>query len=407
MISDPQSFFRFAARFYPLLSDLYYRSGGLSDGDLIDLIESHLSPDDATAEHIMERLVDLCIIEVVPGETSRWEVTHPVRSLLRFLLREQRLTSVEVIQGYLDALDVSRSELESGLSAGDRGAVLHAMGDVSETIERLRQDAADNHTAILNTAMEIKANREHLPAMQRFETINRIWIKYMDPMRDIIDVDKSMETHLDSLDRLLISGSLRFGRNQEMVRELKSCRARLLRMRKNIARDFHESLCEIEPLYETLRMESELARGASVALRMIDREGLKTLDLDHLMALPTWRTEGLMSDAYLSGCLYELSGYEPEEAPVVTGHEVQESWSYVDPLEVAASLAKALPVEDLLQWLETGCPGVSLENLLKLYGMFFSSPPGEVLHGSEEKVLDLAGDRVRYYPLAVMKGGAG
>ena len=407
MITDPQSFFRFAARFYPLLSDLYYRSEGLSDGDLIDLIESHLSPDDATAEHIMERLIDLCIIEVVPGETSRWEVTHPVRSLLRFLLREQRLTSVEVIQGYLDALDVSRSELESGLSEGDRGAVLHAIGDVSETVERLRQDAADNHIAILNTAMEIKANREHLTAVKRFETINHVWKKYMDPMRDIIDVDKSMENLLDSIDRLLISGNLHFGRNQEIVRELKSCRARLLRMRKNIARDFHESLCEIEPLYEALRMESELARGASVALRLIDRKGLKTMELDRLMALPTWRTEGLMSDAYISGCLHELSGYEPEKAPVITRHEVQEERSFTDPEEVAASLADALPVDDLLLWLETNRHGMSLENLLKLYGMFFSSPPGEAIHGSEERAIDLAGDRVRYYPLAIMKGGTG
>lgn len=405
MISDPQSFFRFAARFYPLLSDLYYRAEGLSDGDLLDLIRRHLVPDDPSCEHIMDRLIKLCIIETVPGEASRWEITHPVRSLLRFLLREQRLTSVEVIQGYLEALGSSRSELEKSFGSADRSSALHSIGDISETVERLRQDAADNHSAILNTSMEIKSNREHLPAAERFETINRLWVKYMDPMRDLIDVDKSMEALLDSLDRLLYSGTLQFGRHSELVREFIGCRARLLRMRRNIAADFHESLREIEPLYETLRVESELARGASVALRQIDREGVRSLDLDSMMALPSWRTEGLLSDVFLSGCLHDLSGYEPGEAPVVTGLEVESVRGFSDPEEVLSNLSLALPIDDLLVWLDLNCPGASLEDLLRLYGIVYCSPPGRVEFKSERREYMIREESVTSCPMAVLEAG--
>ena len=253
--------------------------------------------------------------------------------------------------------------------------------------------------------MEIKSNREHLPAAERFETINRLWVKYMDPMRDLIDVDKSMEALLDSLDRLLYSGTLQFGRHSELVREFIGCRARLLRMRRNIAADFHESLREIEPLYETLRVESELARGASVALRQIDREGVRSLDLDSMMALPSWRTEGLLSDVFLSGCLHELSGYEPDEAPVVTGLEVESVRGYSDPEEVLSSLSLALPIDDLLVWLDLNCPGASLEDLLRLYGIVYCSPPGRVEFESERREYMIREESVTSCPMAVLEAG--
>ena len=55
--------------------------------------------------------------------------------------------------------------------------------EMSETIDRLRQDAADNHSAILSTVMNTKANEEHLSPFERFGIVNHIWDSYMDPMR--------------------------------------------------------------------------------------------------------------------------------------------------------------------------------------------------------------------------------
>ena len=70
-------------------------------------------------------------------------------------------------------------------------------------------------------------------------------------------------------------------------------------MRREVASDFHESLREVEPLYESLRTESQLARGASEALRLADRRGMGFLDPAGMLRLPVWRTEGLLADGQI------------------------------------------------------------------------------------------------------------
>jgi hypothetical protein len=187
MARDPALFFKFAGKHFSLLEDLFYIEKGLSDGEMFSLIEKHKVDEDASIEYLFSRLSELLIIDEVPGETARWELTHPVRALLRFLLREQRLTSVEVLQGYLSALESTRTELLAGIQQGDRNAVLRAVSDVSETVERLRQDSSDNYSAILKTCMDMKADEKRKKPLERFEVVNRLWKKYLMPMQDLIN----------------------------------------------------------------------------------------------------------------------------------------------------------------------------------------------------------------------------
>lgn len=401
MITDPQTFFRFAEQNHALLTDLYYHNEGLSDGDIQDLIARNAQPGGPEAGHVMDRLVTLRIIEQIPGETARWEMTHPVKTLLRFLLHEQRLTSVAVIQAYLDDLGSTRIALEACIARGDRAAAVIGLLEMSETIDRLRQDSADNRTAILATVMNTKANEGHLSAFERFGIVNRIWERYMDPMRDLVDVRKSMEDLLDGLDRLLYSGVLRFSSHPDTSAEFAGCRARLLRMRRSVASDFHESLREIEPLYQSLEKESELARGASVALSAIERQGVDSLDLDRLLGIPAWRTEGLMSDSELTARLFDLVGYSPGEALVVTRNEPSRPGAFADPEEVLSSLRSSVPVEDALSWLSDRYSSLPLLQILRLYGAVYASIPGERAGTGERREYSISGSTVTAVPLAV------
>ncbi|MCK5134047.1 MAG: hypothetical protein KAR40_18095 [Candidatus Sabulitectum sp.] len=402
MVTDPKAFFRFAAKYYSILSDLYYCEDGLTDGELIDLIGRHLADDDPSGLHVMDRLQQLWIIEEVPGESSRWEVTHPVRALLRFLLREQRLTSVEVLQGYLKSLENSKKEIEKGIASGERESVVRLINDVSETVERLRADSADNYSSILNTCMEIKANKEHLPSIKRFEIINHLWGKYMVPMRDLIDIDKSMETHLDSLEFTLAAGMLRFGNHQELVRLLGGARSRILRMRRQAAADFHNALRDVEPLYETLKVDSEFARGASIAMHRMEKKGLSSLELDQKLPFTYWRTEGLLSDSGISVLLRELKGYAPEKAAVVTTpHDMITSY-YITPGEVLNSLRDSLPVSDLLQWLNEYCEKGTSADILRLYGVVYGTPPGTLQYGSASRRYYIKGTEMQAYPISLV-----
>ena len=83
MAANPQSFFRFAARYYPLLLDLFYRREGFTEADLRNLIEGARSDEDPAPATVIDQLQSFNIIEPIP--VWRIEGTFSDTSLESFL----------------------------------------------------------------------------------------------------------------------------------------------------------------------------------------------------------------------------------------------------------------------------------------------------------------------------------
>jgi hypothetical protein len=385
MAPNPQAFFRFAARNYPLLIDLFYRSEGVTEADLRELVERSKTEGDPAPFHIIEQLLSFGIAEPIPDATATFELTSPVRNLLSFLLREHRLTSAKVIQGYLDDLEGLRAELESAARENLGNQAARALADIGQLLERIRQDSNANREAIIGEVLKLKSNRERRPTRERFEIINRLWTRYLEPLRDLIDVKKAMDAGLDDLERVLGSGSRVFLLDGALVREFSRCRARLLRLRRDVAEDFRESMREVEPLYVALKRDSELVRGASTALERLDRAGLDGLGLEGLLALPVWRIEGTFADTSLEAYLCGVHGYEPTApAPIASG-SMQSHSHFILPLEMLTRLKSVLPVPDLLQWLIDAYPETTVGELLRAYGRVYLGELGRISFADDER----------------------
>jgi hypothetical protein len=371
MAANPQGFFRFAARYYPLLLDLFYRREGFTEADLRHLIVSQCSQDDPAPATIIEQLLSFSLIEPIPDATASFELTAPVRNLLSFLLREHRLTSAKVLQVYLTELDDLRDELDNAAHQNMGHQALRALNDISQMIERIRQDSHGNREAIIGEVIRLKSNRERRSTKERFEIINRLWSRYLEPLRDLIDVKKAMDASLDDLERSLVTNTQAFALDGALAREFSRCRARLLRLRREMSEDFYESIREVEPLYISLKKESELVRGASLALEKLDRSGLTSLQLPELMAIPVWRVEGIFSDTALASFLHGINGYEPglPQPLIQTGETTRPE--FILSSELFARLESALPVDDLLAWLMENYPEVGAGELIRAYGWVF------------------------------------
>ena len=385
MASNPQAFFRFAGRHYALLIDLFYRSEGVTEADLRDLIARSRSEGDPLPAHVSEQLLGFGIIEPVPDATATYELTAPVRALLSFLLREHRLTSAKVIQGYLSDLEQLRAELDGAARLDHGNQAARALADISQLLERIRQDSHANREAIVAEVLKLKSNREKRSTRERFEIINRLWTRYLEPLRDLIDVRQAMDTDLDDLERVLASAAQAFRLDSALVRECSHCRSRLLRLRREVAEDFRESLREVEPLYSSLKRESELVRGASLALERLDRQGLAALGLEQILAIPVWRVEGTFADTSMEAYLWGVKGYEPKEAPVLPEATPGASLQAILPGELLARLDAALPVDDLLEWLLSCYPAASLGELLRAYGRVFLAESVHPQSAQEER----------------------
>ncbi len=382
---SPLTFFRFAADQCALLTDIFYHSAGISELELRSLVIRHRKPADPSPHHVIEQLSNLGILETVPDATASYEMTRPVSALMSYLLRQHRLTSVRVIQAYLADLEHLSRELSSALRDVSGQSAVRILDEAGEVMERIRQDSRSNRDGIIGEAVRIKANRERWPVKQRFETINRLWSRYIEPLRDLIDVRKEMDTALDALELLFADGMRVFRADRAMQREFSVASARLLRLRRDVKTDYHESLAELGPLYESLRRDTALARGAGRALEIIGRRGIRALRITQRMALPAWRTDGLMSDFALTAYLHGIKGYEPRSLPAIAPAPEQEHDVIIEPQDLKSRLLSSLPVSDLLDWLIENHPGCSAGEILRAYGRVLEIPEFTFRTGTETR----------------------
>lgn len=397
---DPYTFFRFAAQNYSLLRDLYYRQS-VGDADLRELVVRHRVENGPTPDYIAGQLVDFSILEATPEATASYEMTRPVRNLLRFLLKEQRLTSAAVIQGYLADLEQSQAELEAAISESRPVRIERALNEIGETLERIRQDSRANREAVINDVLSLKSNQDRRSARERFEIINRLWTHYLEPLRDLIDVRKAMDAGLDSLDRVLRAGAKTFDLDGTLSREFSRCRARLLRLRREIGIDFHECLREVEPLYESLKRDSELVRGAVRALERIGKEGLKNLALANQLAISIWQQEGLLNNLVLEAYLHGVRGYIPRVAtPLATSPSVPDRL-LIDPKIMLDKLKKSMPVDDVLYWLVTNYGSVGPGEVLRAYGRIHGGDFGKRIFSEMERSYELEDVTLLAHPLRI------
>jgi len=398
---NPQTFFRFAADHHALLTELYYKREGLLEAELLALIRRHGDLQSPSAIYMRDRLVDLGVLEHSPQATAQFEMTRPVASLVGYLLQEYQLTSVEVIQSYFHAIDTLASDLAAASDSGNSALLVRVNGELEEHVDRMRHDSRNNREKVISDVIRIKTNREHMPPRQRYEIINRLWTRYIIPLRDIIDTQKAMDGALDRLDRIYADAQLQFIDDSTVQQVVRSGDARLRRLRRDVLDDFHETIREVTPLYEELRQETVLARGASHALEQIMKNGLSRLGLPRVMGVCNWQQRGLFSDLALEAYLYDLQGYEPAAPAPLNHYEGSASQSHIDADAFEASVKAALPIQDALAWLIATYPDTSPIVALRLYGRLHTGRYGSTSFADRKRDYHTSDLVLSAHPMAV------
>lgn len=369
---NPQTFFRFAADHYEMLVELYQRRDGITEAELLQLVRRFSTEGGPSASYLVDRLCELGFIDYAPHATAQYEMTRPFAELMSSLFREYRLTSVEVIRSYFTAMDSMAGEIAQATRDKNGNLMVRSLNDTSELIERMRDDSQRNRNEVINTAMRVKSNRDRMPSLRRYEIINRLWTRYLVPLRDMIDTQKAMDASLDRMERTLEVAEDCFQIDGAVAPAIGMGRARVRRLRRDVDLDFRESRREIEPLYEELRQENALARGASHALEIITKHGLSFIALPERLGICTWRQHGLFSDAALESYFITLSDYVPTRPQSLREGATSNAREHIRFEEFDAVVIAALPIADAIAWLRQAYPDVPLGTLLKLYGRMHS-----------------------------------
>jgi len=406
MATDPLSFFTFAAKYHSLLKDLYdaSNSGGINDAALYQMVIQNRSSDDPATDHIVKQLKKLNIIEECADATSNLTMTAHVFTFLGYLFREHRLTSVNVIRGYLMDIDRHRSELDRAILEINDDLCDLALVDLTSAIHKMRYDSRNNSDALLHEALRLKQNREQLSTKQRFTLVNRLWELYLNPMKGMIDVKEAMDAQLDALDRSLKTGLENSQLNISIRDKLSAVLSSLIRMRRDVSSDFRESLGNITPLYESLGKENGLARGAAAALSITHKKGLEALGINEIIRLSIFRSNDLMDCPSILDYLYQVIESDTRSEPhkISTDRSINQAY-YLSPNIAVKQLISELPVHDGIGWLLHTYPEAGVVDVLRSYNQFIRLNSVTRGFSGERKEIFIGGLKMSYRPLSIQK----
>ena len=398
---NPQTFFRFAADHYELLVEMYQRRDGIAEAELLRLIRRFSGEASPSATYMIERLRDLGFIDYAPHATAQYEMTRPFAELMSSLLREYRLTSVEVIRGYFTAMDNMAAEIGQAVAGKNADQLVRALNDTTEHVERMRHDSRRNRDEVIATAMRVKSNRERIPPLRRYEIINRLWTRYLVPLRDMIDTQKAMDASLDRMEHVLKEAEIGFQIDGAVAPVVGMGRARVRRLRRDVVQDFRESIREIAPLYEELRRENALARGASNALEMLAKQGLTRMALPQRLGICNWQQQGIFSDAALAAYIVTLKGYVPGRPPPLRAGGAETARDHIRLDAFDAAVTGALPIPDALAWLSNTYPRAQLGTVLKLYGRMHSGRYGATIFAADDTAYAICDVSLLTHPMTL------
>ncbi|MFA7174442.1 MAG: hypothetical protein WC340_13715 [Kiritimatiellia bacterium] len=400
-IINPQTFFRFAADHHELLVELYQHRDGITETELLQTARRFSEEGSPSASYIAERLRELGFIDHAPHATAQYEMTRPFAELMSSLLREYRLTSVEVIRSYFTAMDSMAAEMGEAIAKMDGDLLVRAINDSSEHVERMRHDSRRNRDEVIATAVRVKSNQERVPPKQRYEIINRLWTRYLVPLRDMIDTEKAMDAALDRMERTLKAAGERFQIDGAVMPVVTMGWARVRRLRRDVVVDFRESIREIAPLYDELRRENALARGASYALELTAKQGLVKLSLPQRLGLCNWQQQGLFSDSALSAYLLTLQGYVPLRPRALHTSNTTAAHDHLRLDNFDDRVTDALPISDALVWLSETYPDMLLGMLLKMYGRMHSGRYGTTRFGAKAQAYTMHEATLMTHPMSL------
>ena len=405
-IISPLTFFRFAADHSGLLERLYEKRSRITETELREEVLACRKETDPAPQRVINQLEELGIIEPSPEATAAYEMRRPVAQLLAYLLHEYRLTSVEVIQAYLSDLQKLGVGLEKAVADKDGAGAVRLLADAADEVERMRQDSRHSREAIVADVVKLKANKAGLTVKERLGRVDYLWTRYMAPLRDMLDVRKEMERQLDSLEAALARGEAAFETDLAVHREFTALRSRALRLRREIAADFKESIKELLPLHNELHRESAVSRGAAHALGLIKRGGLAAIDLTKRLGILSWRAKGLFADEAIRAYMLGLKGYTPRLPSPLGAVRAPDLAALIQADDFKAKARKAVPLDDALAWLIAQYPQAAPEQLLRCYARFYYGEFGAARFAAgAEKSYAAQGLSFSARPMGVEKNG--
>ncbi len=370
-----------------------------------------VSPElDAEAQGgVLRTLVNAAVLQSLP-RSSDLQINAYVLEFVRGLTREHELGLTAVLQARVAAIREATEGLNEGMKGADRDRVSRAARQLAELFRQISLQLDQDRHAILDLAETAKSSDSSMPVAQRYRRVLEAFDKYVEPMNQMMDTGpegtfyrylEEAERSLDwAVEQLAVQGALYTHRLQ--LRQVAHQAKELRRFGRLVAQQCADTLL---PLREELRQHNALSSAVSALLGQVRKRGLKrtlarkTPDT----SLPLWRNERgfrLQLGDEVRGIMAAARNYVPQTVAFPQGLPVEprDQLELVDEAGIRAHLRQSLPVESLLDWLQTHYCQLADTTLLGLFHDLQHEAGWECEAAPEVKATELHTVRVLHHP---------
>lgn len=369
----------------------------------------HPTLDGEAVASILRTLCNADLLQFL-ARSSSLQLNPLVVDFVRGLTREHELGLSSVLRARIEAIREATVQLGDGLSGGDHERMRRGAARLSDLFRQIAQQLDQDRHAIMELAEKAKSSDAAMPVAKRYEAVLEAYDQYVEPMNEMMDsgLGGTFYPHLEAAERALdaatdalaVRGGLYTHRLQ--MRQVAYQAKELRRLGRLVALQCADTLL---PLREEARQHNELSAAISRLLGRVRKQGLrKTVEASAGNSrLPVWQRErrarlsvgdevrGLMADARHFTPQVEAF---PEEMP----GDPADVTNWVDETALRGALEAALPVSNLMLWLQERYAQLPDAVLLRLYHDLVREPSWRAQLQSDPVCTDLEQVRVHYHP---------
>lgn len=377
---------------------------GVSTAELVDRLQSVHSCDGPSARQIIDKLNEEGVIRPLEGSGDDWELPAEVRDDIRWLCDRQRVMTPGLLRGVIDDLDYRQQELDDAVSQRDVEIVLDVIGKIKDVLGDIAGFSRRNRRAVVAEVMAIKAKDDGRTLRQRYRIVADLHHRFVEPMREIVDDRGPLRSVLDALEATLRLGITNFESDSSLPLQLEQGTYRAVSLARQTRDDFAVSSSEVSPLYNQYRRDTLLTEAAAACLERFHREGTGFFDVNSVLPVASFRTEGLFSAADLKEFLESIGEQVRSRCERVRlpGTRAGERQRVISHREVEEAIRGAVPISDLLTWLFRRYDEVSENAVLYAFGEVLMDSrfmKGGFAPSAVET--EFQGVRYRYHPVEV------
>jgi len=380
------------------------------ESEQIIAVVARIAPTSSAEEQlgVLRQLANADILQILPRGES-YQLNPYVLEFVRGLTREHELGLSAVLSSRINAITQASRKLVEGLQGRDMDLLRQAANKLSELFRQISQQLDQDRHAILELAERAKAAESDVPIARRYRDVLDAYDSYVAPMAEMMDSGPSgtFYRHLEEAEHALdhavevltVQGALYTHRLA--MRQVAYQAKELRRLGREVLKHCSDTLL---PLREEIRQHNLLSAAISQLLGRVRKRGLnRTLPAK---SLPWWRREVSRSVSVGSEVLTIMSEARAF-APLHVAFPEDQGAGYATPLdlvdenELMASLQKATPVPNLLQWLRERYPLLNDATLLRLYHELIARPNWQAIQSEHISKVPLNTVLVTLYPHAI------